>query len=120
MLQRGTDLTDKDGLLLAIRELESPTLRGHAHAAAVLAADPLDEHGVPRSTAEAKRVAEQRWERTQQRRHEAELGRREAARTQERAEREAEPEAPEAARRAGAASTASVGEPDPGVGLADA
>ena len=69
VLQRGTDFTDKDGLLLQIRELQRPTLRGHTHAAAVLAADPLDDNGVPRSRARAKRAAEQRWGRTRQQHH---------------------------------------------------
>ena len=85
---------------------------GHAAAAAVLAADPPDENGVPRSQAQAKRAADQRWGRTQQQRYVAEGERRVAEQEQmglqrvwERDAREAEPEAPGAARLAGAESS---------------
>ena len=61
MLQRGTSYSDKDGLLPQIRELQLPALRAHAAAAAVLAANPLDDNGEPRRQAQAKRVAVQRW-----------------------------------------------------------
>ena len=102
MLSAGTGYNDSDGLLPAIRALELPTSRANAHAAAVLAADPPDINGVPRSRARAKAVAKQRWgQKTHPQRLLESRDRREAAqqamqelRAEERAAREAEPEAP--------------------------
>ena len=112
MLQRGTGYGDNDGLFPEIRELQRLPPRGHAAAAAVLAADPLDSNGVPRRQARAQRAAEQRWGQSQHQRNEAVQELRAAVqeqmglqRVRERDAREAESEEPGAARLAGAESS---------------
>ena len=55
MLDRGTQRTEADGLHPSILALRPPARRGHARAAAVLAADPLGSDGLPLSAGAGQR-----------------------------------------------------------------